>query len=80
MNDKVKDILAKLKIYYGIEDITIIENIEKFKKHLDFNLLYNKIKEEIKEDVKDFNEVIQPRYVFRLDVKDKTEEQVAKHK
>ena len=26
--------------------------IEKFKKHLDFNLLYNKIKEEIKEDPK----------------------------
>ncbi len=26
--------------------------IEKFKKHLDFNLLYNKIKEELKEDPK----------------------------
>ena len=26
--------------------------IEKFKKHLDFNLLHNKIKEEIKEDYK----------------------------
>ena len=32
----------------------------------------------IKENVKDFTEVIQPRYVFRLDVKDKTEEELMK--
>ena len=30
----------------------------------------------IKDDAKDFNEAIQPRYVFRLDIKDKTEEEI----
>lgn len=32
----------------------------------------------IKENVKDFTEVIQPRYVFRLDVENKTEEELMK--
>ena len=30
----------------------------------------------IKDDAKDFNEGIQPRYVFRLDIKDKTEDEI----
>ena len=30
----------------------------------------------IKDDAKDFKDEIQPRYVFRLDIKDKTEEEV----
>ena len=33
---------------------------------------------QLKENVKDFDEVIQPRYVFRLNVKDKTEEELLK--
>ncbi len=30
----------------------------------------------LKDDAKDFSEVIQPRYVFRLDIKDKTEDEI----
>ena len=32
--------------------------------------------EKIKDDAKDFKDEIQPRFVFRLDIKDKTEEEV----
>ena len=34
---------------------------------------------QIKDDAKNFREEIQPRYVFRLDTKDKTEEQLARY-
>ncbi len=33
----------------------------------------------IKDDAKNFREEIQPRYVFRLDVKDKTEDELFKN-
>ncbi len=42
----------------------------------EFKNIAKEIGFKIKEDVKDFNEVIQPRYVFRLNVKDKTEEEL----
>lgn len=42
----------------------------------EFKQIAREIGFKIKEDVKDFNEVIQPRYVFRLNVKDKTEEEL----
>lgn len=44
----------------------------------EFKSIAKEIGFKIKEDVKDFNEVIQPRYVFRLNVKNKTEEELLK--
>ena len=42
----------------------------------EFRKIAKEVGFKIKENVKDFNEVIQPRYVFRLNVKDKTEEEL----
>jgi len=44
----------------------------------EFKTIAKEIGFKLKENVKDFTEVIQPRYVFRLDVKDKTEEELMK--
>ena len=41
-----------------------------------FREIVTKLGFKIKDDAKDFSEGIQPRYVFRLDIKDKTEEEV----
>ena len=41
-----------------------------------FRNIVTKLGYNIKDDAKNFDEEIQPRYVFRLDIKDKTEEEV----
>jgi len=43
---------------------------------VEFKNIAKKLGFKIKEDAKDFSEGIQPRYVFRLDIKDKTEEEI----
>ena len=48
-----------------------IESNDKTFRELVTNLGYK-----IKDDAKDFKDEIQPRYVFRLDIKDKTEEEI----
>jgi Uncharacterized protein involved in methicillin resistance len=45
---------------------------------IEFRKIAEEIGFKIKDNVKDFKDVIQPRYVFRLDVKDKTEEELMK--
>ncbi len=42
----------------------------------EFREIITKIGYKIKDDAKNFREEIQPRYVFRLDVKDKTEDEI----
>ena len=42
----------------------------------EFRKIVSKIGYKIKDDAKNFSEEIQPRYVFRLDIKDKTEEEI----
>ena len=42
----------------------------------EFRNIVEKIGYGVKDDAKNFNEEIQPRYVFRLDIKDKTEEEI----
>ncbi len=42
----------------------------------EFRKLAESLGYKIKDDFKDFSEEIQPRYVFRLDIKDKTEDEV----
>ena len=44
----------------------------------EFRKIVKNIGYHIKDDAKDFMDEIQPRYVFRLDIKDKTEEEVMK--
>jgi lipid II:glycine glycyltransferase (peptidoglycan interpeptide bridge formation enzyme) len=45
---------------------------------IEFRQIVSNIKYKIKDDAKNFNEEIQPRYVFRLDLKGKTEDEVFK--
>jgi len=45
---------------------------------IEFRKIVEKIGYKIKDDAKNFNEEIQPRYVFRLDIKGKTEDEVLK--
>lgn len=42
----------------------------------EFRNVVNKLGYKIKDDAKDFKDEIQPRYVFRLDIKGKTEEEI----
>ena len=42
----------------------------------EFREVIEKLKYKIKDDAKNFSEEIQPRYVFRLDIKNKTEDEI----
>lgn len=42
----------------------------------EFRKIVSNLGYKIKDDAKNFNEEIQPRYVFRLDIKDKTEDEI----
>ncbi len=44
----------------------------------EFREIITKLGYKIKDDAKNFNEEIQPRYVFRLDIKNKTEDEIFK--
>ena len=44
----------------------------------EFRKIVTNLKYKIKDDAKNFNEEIQPRYVFRLDLKGKTEDEIFK--
>ena len=46
------------------------------KEDQDFRNIITNLGYQIKDDAKDFKDEIQPRFVFRLDIKDKTEEEV----
>ena len=67
-----KELAKQYKSFIFRVDPDISNEDEEFKK------IAREIGFKIKEDVKDFNEVIQPRYVFRLDVAGKTEEELLK--
>lgn len=67
-----KKLAKQYKSFIFRVDPDIPNDDEEFKK------IAKEIGFKIKEDVKDFNEVIQPRYVFRLNVAGKTEEELLK--
>lgn len=46
------------------------------KDDIEFRKIVEEIGYKVKDDAKDFKDEIQPRFVFRLDIKDKTEEEV----
>ena len=67
-----KELAKKYNAFILRVDPDIPDNDEEFKK------IAQEVGFKLKENVKDFSEVIQPRYVFRLNVKDKTEEELLK--
>ena len=70
LTDGIKELAKKYKAIVYKAEPDIESNDEEFRKIIT-NLGYN-----IKDDAKNFREEIQPRYVFRLDIKDKTEEEI----
>lgn len=67
-----KELAKKHNAFILRVDPDIPDNDEEFKK------IAQEVGFKLKENVKDFSEVIQPRYVFRLNVKGKTEEELLK--
>ena len=67
-----KELAKRYNAFIFRVDPDIPDNDEEFKK------IAQEVGFKLKENVKDFSEVIQPRYVFRLNVKDKTEEELLK--
>ena len=67
-----KELAKKHNAFILRVDPDIPDSDEEFKK------IAQEVGFKLKENVKDFSEVIQPRYVFRLNVKDKTEEELLK--
>ena len=72
LTEKATEIAKKYKAFIFRLDPDVLQSDEEFK---------NIIKElgyKTKKNIKDINQVIQPKYVFRLDVKNKTEEELLK--
>ena len=72
LTEKATEIAKKYKAFIFRLDPDVLQSDEEFK---------NIIKElgyKTKKNIKDINQVIQPKYVFRLDVKNKTEVQLLK--
>lgn len=70
LTEKAKEIAKKYKAFIFRLDPDVLENDEKFK---------NTIKElgyKTKKNIKNIDQVIQPKYVFRLDIRNKTEDEV----
>lgn len=72
LTDEVKELAKKYKAIVYKAEPDIESNDEEFRKIVT-NLGYM-----IKDDAKNFREEIQPRYVFRLDIKGKTEDEIFK--
>ena len=70
LTDGIKELAKKHNAFVYKAEPDIESSDEEFKKIVT-NLGYN-----IKDDAKNFREEIQPRYVFRLNIKDKTEDEI----
>ena len=70
LTDGIKELAQKYKAIVYKAEPDIESNDEEFRKVVT-NLGYK-----IKDDAKNFREEIQPRYVFRLDIKGKTEDEI----
>ena len=73
LTDGAKELAKKYKAMAFTIEPDIKSSDEEFRKIM-VNLGY-----QIKDNAKNFREEIQPRYVFRLDVKDKTEDEIFKN-
>ncbi len=72
LTDGIKELAKKYNAIVYKAEPDILSSDEEFRKVVT-NLGYR-----IKDDAKNFREEIQPRYVFRLDIKDKTEDEIFK--
>ena len=70
LTDGIKELAQKYKAIVYKAEPDILSSDEEFRKVVT-NLGYK-----IKDDARNFREEIQPRYVFRLDIKGKTEEEI----
>ena len=70
LNDGLKELAKRYKAFTLKWEPDIKSDDEEFRK------IATKLGFKIKDDAKDFSEGIQPRYVFRLDIKNKTEDEV----
>ncbi len=68
--NQAKEVAKKYHSFILVLDPDVPSSDDEFKD------IVKKIGFKISEDAKDFSQMIQPRYVFRLDVKDKTEEEL----
>ena len=72
LTDGAKELAEKYKAIALRIEPDILSSDKKFRE------IVTTLGYKIKDDAKDFKDEIQPRYVFRLDIKDKTEEDVMK--
>lgn len=70
LTEGVKELAKKYKAFVFRMEPDIKKDDNEFRK------IVEKIGYKIKDDAKDFKDEIQPRFVFRLDIKDKTEDEV----
>ena len=70
LTDGIKELAQKYKaiVYKAEPDVESDDNV--------FREVITSLGYKIKDDAKNFREEIQPRYVFRLDIKDKTEDEI----
>ena len=72
LTEKSTEIAKKYKEFIFRIDTDVLKSDEEFKK------IIKELGYKTKKNIKDINQVIQPKYVFRLDVKNKTEEELLK--
>lgn len=70
LTKNIKELAKKYKSFVIKIEPDIKSDDEEFRK------IVTKLKYKIKDDAKNFNEEIQPRYVFRLNIKNKTKEEI----
>ena len=70
LTDGIKELAKKYKAIVYKAEPDILSSDEEYRK------IVTSLGYKIKDDAKNFREEIQPRYVFRLDIKNKTEEEV----
>ncbi len=72
LTDEAKKVADKYKAFIFRLDPDVLQEDEKFKD------IIGELGYKTKSDIKDITDVIQPKYVFRLDLRNKTEEEVIK--
>lgn len=70
LTEKAKEIAKKYKAFIFRLDPDVLQSDEEFKS------IITELGYKTKNNIKNINQVIQPKYVFRLDVKNKTEEEL----
>lgn len=72
LTEKAKEVAKKYKAFIFRLDPDILQNDEEFKS------IIKELGYKTKSNIKNINQVIQPKYVFRLDLRGKTEEELLK--